>query len=163
MLSRTIIFLSIYLFFTTSLLSTELDSDVVVKKVVYDLKTGDIEKFETRLLGGIVAHTNHYNDKLEELKTIVIIHGNSYKFFMSDLNGTVYSYDEKLQKKKIALSKRIKSLVKQYDVKFYVCEVGINTKKLNKKSFYPFINMVKNAVVGLIDAQNNGYAYIPLH
>jgi intracellular sulfur oxidation DsrE/DsrF family protein len=123
------------------------------QKVVYDLTTSDINRLQDRLISGIVAHTNHYNDNLQELEVKVIIHGGAYKFFMKDKNPT---------KEEIDLSKRLKSLVKQYDVKFYVCEVGIMQRKLNKKAFYPFISMVKNAAIGLIDAQNEGYAYLPL-
>ncbi len=88
----------------------------VVKKVVYDLTTGDIERFEKRLIGGIVTHKNYYHGKLESLDVRVVVHGDAYKFFMYDLNGTVY----------------------------------------------PFVTFVENAAIGLIDAQNSGYAYLPL-
>ena len=132
----------------------------VVKKVVYNLKTGDIKQLERRLIGGIIAHTTYYQNKLEELEVRVIIHGDAYKFFMKDLNGTAYAYQPKLVEKKSDLEKRLGTLSKQYGVEFLVCESGVVSRKLNKKAFYPFVSMVHNAAIGLIDAQNDGYAYL---
>ena len=134
----------------------------VVKKVVYNLKTGDIKQLERRLIGGIIAHTTYYQNKLEELEVRVIVHGDAYKFFMKDLNNTAYAYQSKLVEKKEALGKRLGTLSKQYGVEFLVCEAGVKRKKLNKKAFYPFVSMVHNAAIGLIDAQNEGYAYLQI-
>jgi len=134
----------------------------VVKKVVYNLTTGDLKQLERRLIGGIIAHTTYYQNRLEELDVRVIIHGDSYKFFMKDLNNTAYAYQPDLVAKKSDLQKRLGSLSKQYNVKFLVCEAGVINKKLNPKAFYPFVSMVHNAAIGLIDAQNKGYAYLSI-
>ncbi len=134
----------------------------VVKKVVYNLTTGDVKEIERRLIGGIIAHTTYYQNKLEELEVQVIIHGDAYKFFMKDLNNTAYAYQPKLVEKRVDLEKRLGTLAKQYDVKFLVCDSGVVSRKLNKKAFYPFVSMVHNAAVGLIDAQNDGYAYLAI-
>jgi len=132
----------------------------VVKKVVYNLTTGDIHQIERRLIGGIIAHTTYYQNKLEELEVQVVIHGDAYKFFMKDLNNTAYAYQPNLVAKREELGKRLGSLAKQYGVEFLVCESGVISRKLNKKAFYPFVSMVHNAAIGLIDAQNDGYAYL---
>jgi intracellular sulfur oxidation DsrE/DsrF family protein len=132
----------------------------VVKKVVYNLTTGDINQLERRLIKGIIAHTTYYQGKLEELDVRVVVHGDAYKFFMKDLNHTAYAYEPSLVEKKASLGKRLASLSKQYAVKFMVCEAGVIAKKLPKKAFYPFVSMVHNAAIGLIDAQNEGYAYL---
>ena len=132
----------------------------VVKKVVYNLKTGDITKLERQLIGGIITHTTYYQNKLEELDVRVIVHGDAYKFFMKDLNHTAYAYQPKLVAKKSDLQKRLGTLSKQYGVKFLVCKAGVESRKLNKKAFSPFVSMVENAAIGLIDAQNDGYAYL---
>lgn len=134
----------------------------VVKKVVYNLTTGDINEIERRLISGIIAHTTYYQNKLEELEVQVVIHGDAYKFFMKDLNNTAYAYQPKLVEKRVDLEKRLGTLAKQYDVKFLVCDSGVVSRKLNKKAFYPFVSMVHNAAVGLIDAQNDGYAYLAI-
>jgi intracellular sulfur oxidation DsrE/DsrF family protein len=130
------------------------------RKVVYDLTTGDLDKLERNLIGGIISHTTYYQSQLKELEVRVIIHGDAYKFFMKDLNNTAYAYQPALVAKRENLEKRLKSLAKQYHVSFFVCEIGVQKRKLNKKAFYPFVSFVYNAAVGLIDAQNEGYAYL---
>ena len=135
----------------------------VVKKVVYDLTTGDIATFERKVLSGIVAHHDFYQSKLEELKVRVMVHGDAYKFFIKDLHDTPYAKEHALVAKQAEFKKRLKTLAMQYDVKFEVCDVGVRMRKLNKKAFYPFVSFVHSAPVGLIDAQNDGYAYLPLH
>ncbi len=153
-----------YMLLVSSLFSQEIKSDDVgIKKVVYNLTSSKINRIKTNLLSGIVAHTNYYNNKLQELKVKVIIHGGAYKFFMKDLNNTAYAFEPELVKQKLDLEKRLDSLAKQYGVEFYVCEVGVYKRKLNPKSFYPFVSMIKNASIGLIDAQSEGYSYLPLH
>ncbi len=133
-----------------------------VKKVVYDFTSGDLKQLEKRLIGGIISHTTYYQSKLEELDVRVIIHGDGYKFFMKDLNNTAYAYQPKLLAAKNDLQKRLNTLASQYGVHFLVCEAGVKHHKLNKKAFYPFVSMVHNAAIGLIDAQNAGYAYLPI-
>jgi len=120
-------------------MGTLVADEEVVKKVVYNLTTGDIRQLERRLIGGIVAHTTYYQNKLEELKVRVVIHGDAYKFFMKDLNNTAYAYQPLLVEKKDALAKRLGTLSKQYGVEFFVCEAGVVSRKLNKKAFYPFV------------------------
>ena len=135
----------------------------IVKKVVYDLTTGDIKRFEKNLLSGIVAHQIYYQNRLEELEVQVIVHGDAYKFFMKDLSHTLYQKEKNLLKTKDSLGKRLNTLAKQYNVIFLVCRIGTIDRKLDTKAFYPFVSFVQSAPVGLIDAQNKGYAYLPLH
>ncbi len=149
-------------FFTVASLQPLWAEETVVKKVVYDLTTGDLKRFERRLLSGIVAHKTYYESKLQELEVRVVIHGDAYKFFMHDLSGTPYLSQHGLVAAKATLGKRIKTLATQYGVHFMVCEVGTRERKLRKKAFYPFITFVRNAAIGLIDAQNAGFAYLPL-
>ena len=132
------------------------------KKVVYNLTTGDISKLEKNLISGIVSHTTYYQSKLEELEVRVVIHGDAYKFFMKDLRHSAYAYQPELVAKQGELEKRLSTLAKQYNVKFFVCEVGVKQRKLNPKAFYPFVSFVHNAAIGLIDAQNAGYAYLAI-
>ena len=134
----------------------------VVKKVVYDLTTGDIRQFKAHLLGGIVAHKTYYQGQLAELEVRVVVHGQAYRFFMQDLNATPYVCDQVLVRDKEAIGKRLKTLATQYNVRFLICRVGAKHRKLPQKAFYPFVGFVENAAIGLIDAQNAGYAYLPL-
>ena len=134
----------------------------VVKQVVYDLTTGDLKRFETRLLSGIVAHKTYYHSKLEELDVIVVVHGDAYKFFMKDLRHTPYVREQNLLAAQKALGKRVTTLATQYGVKFLVCKIGTVERGLEPKAFYPFVRFVHNAAIALIDAQDSGYAYLPL-
>ena len=155
---KKIFSIALLLLFTLPLFSEE----EVVKKVVYDLTTGDLKRFETRLLSGIVAHKTYYQSKLEELDVIVVVHGDAYKFFMKDLRRTPYAKEKKLVAAQKELGKRVTALATQYGVKFLVCKIGTVERGLERKAFYPFVRFVHNAAIGLIDAQNSGYAYLPL-
>ena len=48
-------------------------------------------------------------------------------------------------------------------VTFKMCSVGMKARAIKKETLYPFVHadMMKN--VYLINAQNEGYAYIPVH
>ena len=61
-----------------------------VKKVVIDLRTGDLKTFEGLLINSIANNIQYYQNKLEDLKIVIIAHRNSYKLFLKDLSNTVY-------------------------------------------------------------------------
>ena len=159
MIKKILILISLTLL-GTSLFANE--DDTVVKKVVYDLTSGKQKKIERNLLSGVVTHMNHYEGEFQELEVRVVVHGDAYKFFLKDLNGTKYSSDKELVKTKDKLGQRLASLAKNYSVKFFVCEVGAKSKGLKVENFYPFIKMIPNSAIGLIDAQYEGFAYLPL-
>jgi uncharacterized protein len=139
---------------------TLLLADGETKKVVYNLTTSDVSTFEKKILKGIVANKTHYESTLDELDVAVVIHGGAYRFFVKDLNKTVYKDDAKLQKVYAELKKRIKSMAETYDVEFLMCGVGMKKNGLTKKTVVDFVEVVPNASIGLIDKQNEGYAYI---
>ncbi|MCH9814108.1 MAG: DsrE family protein [Epsilonproteobacteria bacterium] len=155
-------FLQILMFALLTLTQVH-SEDEVVKKIVYNLTTGDLDRFQSRLIKGIVSHATYYESKLQDLEVKVIIHGDAYKFFMSDLKNTPYATQKALVKAQPDLHKRLKSLTTHYNVTFLVCEAGVKNRNLNPKAFYPFAKMVHNAAIGLIDAQHEGYGYMPLH
>jgi len=123
------------------------------KKVVYNLTTGDIPTLETRLISAVIRNTTYYEGHLEELKAIVIIHGKSYNFFQKGQT------DPKMQE----IGKKLKSLHENYGVIFQICKVGMEKRKIDPKTLYPFVTIIPNATIGLIDAQHNGYAYLPIN
>jgi len=131
-------------------------------KVVIDLTTGDLHTFESKILKGIVAHKTYYEGKLQELDVAVVIHGNAYKFFLKDPVHSPFKEDKKLLAASKELSKRIAALADTYDVTFLMCQSGMEKKKLEKKDVYDFVTTVPNAGIGLIDKQNEGYAYLPV-
>lgn len=131
-------------------------------KVVYDLTTGDLATFELKILKSIVANKNHYEGKLQELDVSVVIHGGAYKFFLKDPAHSKFKSDKKLLISSKELGKRISSMASNYEVEFLICSVGMKKYALAKKDIYDFVKIVKNASIGLIDRQSEGYAYIPV-
>lgn len=130
-----------------------------VKKVVIDLRTGDLKTFED-VINGIANNIQYYQNKLEDLKVIIVAHGNSYKFFLKDLSSTIYKNDKEIVKKQKLLYQRLKNLVEFYGVKIEICEVGMKTRGLKKENLYEFVKPIYTALTGLVEWQNKGYAYM---
>ena len=146
------------LLISLSILSAEEPS----AKVVYDLTTKDLESFELKILKAVVANKAHYEASLKELDVSVVIHGGAYRFFIIDPKKSVFKDDKALIENYKTLAKRIKSMVDTYDVEFLMCGAAMPKNKLEAKDVYKFVKIIPNSTIGLIDKQNEGYAYIPL-
>ncbi len=144
----------IFLLFFISVYSQDLH------KVVIDLRTSDIEKFENSVLKGIPFVIQTYRDKLEDLKVVIVAHGGSYKFFLKDLKNTPYERDKKLLKKQKEIKERLESLHRFYGVRFEICEAGLKARKLDVKNLYPFVKPIPTALNGIIYWQERGYTYM---
>ncbi len=131
-------------------------------KVVFDLTTGDVATLEKRLLSGIAYQKTHYESKLEELEVAVVIHGGAYKFFIKELAASPFKDDKVLKKAQTDLSKRLASMSETYGVEFFICAVGMKGLKIEESTLYDFVKIVPNSTIGLIDKQNEGFAYIPI-
>ena len=139
-----------------------LNAEEGIKKVVFDLTTGDLKVFEKKVLSGIVHQKSYYEGKMEELQAAVVIHGDAYKFFVKDVSSSPFKDDKELQKESAQLATRISSLVDTYDVEFLMCDAGRKSNKIKLENIYDFVKIVPNSTIGLIDKQNEGYAYIPI-
>lgn len=148
---------------TIVMLLVSLHAEEGIKKVVYDLTTGSVEKFSKSVLSGIVFQKNHYDSKLQELRAIVVVHGEAYRFFLKSLKGTKYASDANLTQEHSNLLKRIESLNKNYGVVFEVCEIGFKRNQLVSSQLIESAVLIPSSTTGLIDAQNEGYAYVPVH
>jgi intracellular sulfur oxidation DsrE/DsrF family protein len=131
-------------------------------KVVYDLTTKNIKDFERKILKAIVANKAHYESKLKELDVTVVIHGGAYRYFTVDPSKTEYKTDKALLENYTDLKKRIKSMTDTYDVMFLMCGAGMPKHGLQAKDIVPYVKIIPNSTIGLIDRQNEGYAYIPI-
>jgi len=131
-------------------------------KIVYDLTTKDLPTFEQKILKAIVANKAHYESLLRELDVFVVIHGGAYKFFIKDPEHSKFKDDKALVSTYKTLAKRIKTMSDTYDVQFLVCGVGVRKHGLKEKDIYDFVKIIPNSTIGLIDKQNEGYAYIPV-
>jgi len=148
----------LFLFATLNILLAQEQS----RQVVYDLTTKDMKTFERKILKAIVANKAHYEGLLKELDVVVVIHGEAYKFFLKNPLKSIYKKDEILIKNHQTLAKRINSMVENYDVQFLMCGAGMNKKEIKKNDLYKFVKIIPNSTIGLIDKQNEGYAYIPV-
>ena len=131
-------------------------------KVVYDLTTQNIKAFEMKILKAIVANKAYYESKLQELDVTVVIHGGSYRYFTENPNTTEYKTDTALLANYGELKKRVKSMSETYDVEFVMCGAGMPKHGLQAKDIVKFVKIIPNSTIGLIDRQNEGYAYIPV-
>ncbi|MDQ7047542.1 MAG: DsrE family protein [Sulfurovum sp.] len=131
-------------------------------KVVYDLSTKNIKAFELKILKAIVANKAYYESKLKELDVTVVIHGGAYKYFVKDPVNSKYKDDKALLSNYSELKKRIKSMSDTYDVEFLMCGAGMPKHGLSPKDIVKFVTIIPNSTIGLIDKQNEGYAYIPV-
>lgn len=144
------------------LLISFLQADEENLKVVYDLTTKDIAKIEQNILKGIVAHKIYFQKDFKELDVTVVIHGGAYRYFVKDPSTTIYKNDKELIKNYAELKKRLASLADTYDVEFLMCGVGMRHNKMQEKDIVPFVTVIPNSSIGLIERQNQGYAYIPV-
>ncbi len=131
-----------------------------IHRVVIDLRTGDINKFENSVLKGLSYVIQLYRDKLEDMKVVVIAHGDSYRFFLRELKNTPYESDKELVKRKKDIEERLKNLVKFYGVKFEICEAGMKARNIDVKNLYRFVKPIPTALNGIVEWQEKGYRYM---
>ncbi len=132
-------------------------------KVVYDLTSGDVLTIKHKLLGSVRAVANHYAGKKEKIDIMVVISGDAYKFFIDDLESSPYANDEEVEDMQMHFKPRLEMLHELYGVTFNMCSSGLISKKIDRKTLYPYVNSEMMKSVYLINAQNDGYAYMPIH
>lgn len=147
---------------TAQLSASENDDEEVVRKAVFDLTTGKMKTFEQRILSGVARYTAHYQGQMEEFDAVVVIHGDAFKFFVKDLANSPYKDQTELVKANNDLKTRIAAASDIYNVKFLMCEANMLKAKLKQEDIYPFVKIVPSSSMGLIEKQNEGYAYIPV-
>ena len=131
-------------------------------KAVYDLTTKNMADFERKILKAVVANKAYYESKLKELAVTVVIHGGAYRYFTIAPEKTEYKTDKALLTNYASLKKRIKSMADTYDVEFLMCGAGMPKHGLKAKDIVSYVKIIPNSTIGLIDRQNEGYAYIPV-
>ena len=159
---KTLLLLLLLLPFTLFATPIDNSSEEESIKVVYDLTTKSLEKFERKILKAIVANKAHYEATLKELDVTVIVHGEAYKFFLINPNNSIYSKESELIQQHKALAKRIHSMAENYKVEFLICGAGMKKKDIKKSDVHSFVKIIPNSMIGLIDRQNEGYAYLPV-
>ncbi len=156
-----LIALSMLPIMATQLSASDSDEEVV-RKAVFDLTTGDMKTFEQRILSGVARYTAHYQGIMQEFDAVVVIHGDAFKFFVKDLANSPYKGQTELVKVNNDLKKRIAAASDIYEVEFLMCEANMLKAGLVQEDIYPFVKIVPSSSMGLIEKQNEGYAYIPV-
>ena len=131
-------------------------------KVVYDLTSGDSAKIEKHLINSIRALSVYYKEEKVELKVIVVISGDAYKYFVNDLNASPYSGDKEVAQVQENFKHQLTAL-NDKGVTFNMCATGMRARAINKDTLYKYVNADSMKSVYLIGAQNDGYAYMPIH
>ena len=137
-------------------------ADDEIAKVVYDLTTSNIAKFEKNILKGIAVNKAYYEGNLKELEVTVVIHGGAYRFFVKDIKKSMFKSNLKLVEAYPELKKRIASMADTYEVEFLMCKAAMPKNHLKAEDVVKFVKLVPNSTIGLIDKQNEGFAYIPV-
>jgi len=133
-----------------------------VRKVVFDLTSGDSERIESRIVGNIKYLTKHYNKLGIEFKAVVVISGDSYKYFIKDLDNSPFKGDAKLAKAQKVLAPLFQELADKYNVRFDMCGGGMRARDIKAESLYEYVHTDKMKYIYLIDWQNLGYAYLAI-
>ncbi|HEO98987.1 MAG TPA: hypothetical protein ENO02_06790 [Epsilonproteobacteria bacterium] len=139
-----------------------LSAEGVVKKALFALTTSDVSTLENRLIKGVAFNAAHYQSVNAKLDMIVVIHGGAYKFFVKDISKTKCKADPAFQAKAKEIQEKLASLSKTYNITFYMCGVGMKAREIEKENILEFVKVAPSAMVALIDAQNDGYALVPI-
>jgi len=132
-------------------------------KVVYDLTTGKSSKIDKGLINSIKAMAKYYKEEKQELQIIVVISGDAYKYFIEDLKNSPYFMEDDVLDVQKALKPRLEYLSDAYGVTFNMCATGMSSRGIDKETLYKYVHADLMKSVYLIDAQNDGYAYMPIH
>jgi intracellular sulfur oxidation DsrE/DsrF family protein len=132
-------------------------------KVVYDLTTGDSKKIEKHLISSITAVAKYYEKEQKELKVMVVISGNAYKYFVNDLKASPYKDDQDAIKAQKKFRRHLQHLNDTFGVTFNMCSAGMKARKIEINTLYKYVHAEVMKSVYLINAQNDGYAYMPIH
>lgn len=132
-------------------------------KVVYDLSTGDSSKIEKHLINSVIGVFKYYSSLNKRLDVKVVISGNAYKYFIEDLKASPYASDQDALEIQPYFKILLKKLNDTYGVDFEMCASGMKMRKIEKHTLYEYVEAEKMKSIYLIDAQNEGYAYMPIH
>jgi len=131
-------------------------------KVVYDLTTKDLAKFQKNIIKSVVVNKIYYEGQLKEFDVTVVIHGGAYRFFVKDLSQTKFKNDKKLAAIYAELKKRVAFLADTYEVEFLMCGAAMKRNELEANDIVEFVKIIPNSTIGIVDRQNAGYAYLPV-
>ena len=132
------------------------------QKVVFDLTTDDADKIEKNIVRTINGLVSYYEANEIEYSIVVVISGKAYKYFVEDLKNSPYIGKMKVARAQTKLAPQLQKLHDK-GVEFDMCQAGMKIHGIEKKVLYNYVVTTKNKSVYLIQWQNRGYAYLPVH
>ncbi|CAA6804657.1 MAG: Unknown protein [uncultured Sulfurovum sp.] len=132
------------------------------KKIMIDLTTGDTKTFQSRFLSGVPNMIDYFEENNDTAKTVVVIHGDAYKFFIKNLQDSPYKDNKELHNLQDTLRKQLDVLTKKYSVSLEICSIGMKKRNIHTDVLYKFITPIHSAMTGLASWQNQGYAFLPI-
>ena len=133
------------------------------QKAVFDLTTGDAATIEKHLVKNIEGLARYYKANDITFKTVVVISGNAYKYFVQDIEHSPFKGEAELVGTQKKLAPLLAKLHREYQVEFDMCQAGREARNIDMKVLYDYVQSDKNKSVYLIMWQNRGYAYLPVH
>jgi hypothetical protein len=100
---------------------------------------------------------------LQKYFDVIVISGDAYKYFIEELAESPYATDKSAIEIQPKFRAVFKELNDDYHVTFKMCSAGMKARGIKPESVYQFVHADAIKDVYLIDAQNDGYAYIPVH
>lgn len=152
------IIISIILYFLIGLATLHADNH---HKVVFDLTNGQDIIVEKALFNIIKNIKSYYKQK--DIDIAVVISGDSYKYFIKDIKNSPYSDDSDIIALQPKLEPKLQELHDKLNVEFYMCSYGMTSRDIPEESLYDFVKADKTKSIYLIELQNDGYAYMPIH
>jgi uncharacterized protein len=132
-------------------------------KVVYDLTSGDNAKIEKHLIKSMNALFDYYEKEKIEFQVIVVISGDAYKYFVDNLKESPYADDKDILLAQNKFKMPLFELADKKHITFNMCSAGMKARKIKKDTLYQYVHADVMKSVYLIKAQNDGYAYMPIH
>lgn len=133
------------------------------QKAVFDLTSGDAAVIEKHLVRNIEALADYYRANQITFKLVVVISGDAYKYFVEDIENSPYSGEPGLKEAQKKLAPRLERLHREHGVEFDMCKAGMKARKIGRELLYGYVRSDLNKSVYLIQWQNKGYAYMPVH
>ena len=130
-------------------------------KVVFDLTSSDFTKIEKSLIENINLLKTHYSENGDTFRVTVVISGGAYRYFIENIDASVYKDDVQLKNIQSLLRDKLENLA-SVGVNFEVCRMGMKKRNIKQENMYSFVTPAFNKTDALIRWQNRGYAYIPI-
>lgn len=132
-------------------------------KVVCDLTSGENNVVEKSLFGIMRNIKSYYSSHRNNIDIAVVISGDSYQYFIKDIKNSPYKDEPDIVALQPKLEPKLRELYDKLKVKFYMCSYGMQSRDISEESLYDFVEADKTKSIYLIELQNDGYAYMPIH